>query len=119
MLTVEEATAAHTLNARGWTISAIARHLRRDRKTIRRYLTGEQSAGPRRRRTDPVEPFLAYCQQRLTDDPHLHATTLFEELTELGYQSSYSAFTAALRRHSLRPDCEICRNAHEPQAPSN
>ncbi len=37
MLTEEEDVEAHHLRNRGWSISAIARHLGRDRKTIRAY----------------------------------------------------------------------------------
>jgi transposase len=37
MLTREEDVDAHALRRQGWTISAIARHLGRDRKTIRAY----------------------------------------------------------------------------------
>ena len=33
---------AHALRIRGWSISAIARHLDRDRKTVRAYLNGER-----------------------------------------------------------------------------
>ena len=40
MLTQEDDVDAHALAAKGWTISAIARHLGHDRKTIRAYLTG-------------------------------------------------------------------------------
>ena len=45
MLTREEDIDVHALRKRGWTISAIARHLGRDRKTIRAYLAG-RSRGP-------------------------------------------------------------------------
>ena len=45
MLTREDDVDAHALHRRGWTISAIARHLGRDRKTIRAYLNGERVAG--------------------------------------------------------------------------
>jgi len=38
MLSWEESVEAHSLWRQGWKISAIARHLGRDRKTIRRYL---------------------------------------------------------------------------------
>ncbi len=38
MLTREDDVDAHALRANGWTISAIARHLGHDRKTIRAYL---------------------------------------------------------------------------------
>ena len=43
MLTREEDIDAHALRKRGWTISAIARHLGRDRKTIRAYLAGREA----------------------------------------------------------------------------
>ena len=47
MLTWEEDVDAHALRRRGWSISAIARHLGKDRKTIRAYLNGERTAGVR------------------------------------------------------------------------
>ena len=47
----------------GWTISAIARHLGRDRKTVRAYLNGERDAGRAQARpTDPFDPFVDYCR---------------------------------------------------------
>ena len=46
MLTHGEDVEAHALRNRGWTISAIARHLGRDRKTVRAYINGDE--GPRR-----------------------------------------------------------------------
>jgi transposase len=89
-------------------ISAIARHLGRDRKTIRAYLNGGRVPGQRRQAPDAFVPFLPYCQQRLADDPHLWASTLFDEVTALGYQGAYSTFTRALRRYQVRPHCEPC-----------
>jgi transposase len=49
MLTEEEVVEAKALNLRGWSISAIVRHLGRDRKTIRVYLRGERALGVRHR----------------------------------------------------------------------
>src|SRR5665811_140455 len=91
MLTREDDIDVHALRRQGWTISAIARHLGRDRKTIRNYLNGEREAGVRAPRVlvDPFEAFAPYCAQRLADDPHLWAMTLFDELLELGYDRSY------------------------------
>lgn len=86
MLTREEDVDAHALRRQGWSISAIARHLGRDRKTIRAYLNGERVPESRRQGTDAFVPFLAYCRQRLADDPHLWSTTLFDEVKSLGYQ---------------------------------
>ncbi len=71
---------AHALRRQGWTISAIARHLDRDRQTIRAYLTGGRVAGPRASSgEDPLGPFVAYLAQRLRDDQHVRATALFDE----------------------------------------
>jgi predicted transcriptional regulator len=43
---------------RGWTISAIARHLGRDRKTVRAYINGERVPGVRASSApDAFEPF--------------------------------------------------------------
>ncbi|WP_204019177.1 IS21 family transposase, partial [Sphaerimonospora thailandensis] len=109
---------AQALRKRGWSISAIARHLGRSRATIRAYLNGERVPGQRRRSlADPFEPFAEYCRLRLdadTGDPHLWATTLFDELVELGYRSGYSTFTRALRVRELRPACEKCAHAGGP-----
>jgi transposase len=44
MLTQEDDVEIHALAARGWSVSAIARHTGRDRKTVRRYLKGEGAA---------------------------------------------------------------------------
>ena len=112
MITREEDIDAHALRRQGWTISAIARHLGRDRKTIRAYLRGDREPGVRARpAADPFEPSAAYCTARLTEDPHLWATTLFDEVTALGYCHSYPAFTRQLRGRGLRPHCEPCHPA--------
>jgi transposase len=109
MLTQEDAVDAHALRRQGWTITAIARHLGHDRKTIRAYLAGGRVAGQRvSSEPDPFEPFAAYCVQRLTDDPHVWATTLFDEVVGLGFDRSYPSFTRGLRRHRIRPHCEPC-----------
>jgi len=112
MITREDDVDAHALHRRGWSISAIARHLGHDRKTIRAYLHKGRVAGQRRRaEPDSFEPFSVYCRERLTEDPHLWASTLFDELLELGYDRSYPTFTRQLRTRSLRPACEPCRPA--------
>jgi hypothetical protein len=46
--------------------------------------------------------------QRLVDDRHVWATTLFDEVVELGYSGSYPSFTRALRVRELRPGCPAC-----------
>ena len=112
MLTREDDIDVHALRRQGWTIAAIARHLGRDRKTIRAYLAGEREAGVRARTVpDPFEVFAPYCAQRLADDPHLWASTLFDEVRDLGYDGSYPTMTRQIRVRGLRPACEPCRPA--------
>jgi transposase len=110
MLTREEDIDAHALARQGWTISAIARHLGRDRKTIRAYLNDERVPGVRKPAgPDGFEPFVDYVSARLAEDPHLLALTLFEEVVDLGYDRSYPTFTKTIRVRRLRPACEPCR----------
>lgn len=111
MLAWEAFVEAQALRAQGWSISAIARHLGVTRLTVRRYLSGERTPGQRSRSgVDAFEEFTGYCRQRLADDPHLWATTLFDEVTELGYAGSYPSFTRAIRNRELRPVCAACRS---------
>lgn len=101
---------AHALQRRGWSISAIARHLDRDRKTVRAYLRGQRTAGVRQRAApDPLEPFAPYVAARFSDDPHLWLTALFDEVAALGYPRSYPSFVRGVRRAGLRPRCAACR----------
>jgi transposase len=109
MLTQGEDVEAHALRDRGWSISAIARHLDRDRKTVRDYLNGKRVPGERVLSTqDPLAPFEGYIRARFVDDPHLWATALFDEVVALGYARSYPSFARQLRLRGLRPHCEAC-----------
>jgi transposase len=109
MLTQGEDVEVHALRQRGWSVSAIARHLGRDRKTVRAYLAGERQPGRRAcPAADPLAPFVAYLAARFADDPHLWASALFDEVVPLGYGLSYVSFARQLRRAGLRPRCEAC-----------
>jgi transposase len=115
MLTREEDVDAHALSRQGWTISAIARHLGRDRKTIRAYLSGDRTAGVRKppAEGDAFAPFVDYVRERLAEDPHLWAVTLFDELQPLGFDRSYATLTRQIRTRRLRPHCEPCHPAKD------
>ncbi len=121
MLTQEDDVEIHALARRGWSVSAIARHTGRDRKTVRKYL---QAMGPSRE-PEPscLEPFRDYLSARFADDVHVDGTVLFREVCELGFDRSYVTFVRQLRLLGLRPRCEACRTgghgvttviAHEP-----
>jgi len=122
MLSREDVVEIVALYRRGWSVSAIARHTGRDRKTVRAWLRGERDR-ERCRAPSPLEPYRTYIERRLGDDPHLDATVLLRELVALGFERSYPTLTRELRRLGLRPVCEVCKRgghrltielAHEP-----
>ena len=109
MFTGEEDVEATALRKQGWSISAIARHLGRDRKTVRDHLEGRRVPGERRRsEPDPFERFVPYLVARFADDPHVWASALYDEVVKLGFPLSYQSFTRGLRARDLRPHCEAC-----------
>jgi transposase len=93
----------HQLVDRGWTVSAIARHLQLDRKTVRRFrdtpldelLAGAKDFGVHRR--DQLVPFMPYLHARVAAGI-TSGRRLLQELGERGYQGGYSTLTAYLRR---------------------
>ncbi len=109
MMSQGEDVEAHALNQRGWSIMAIARHLGRDPKTIRGYLSGERAPGSRRRSApDPIKRYREYLSARFADNPHIWASSLYDEVKALGYSQSYVSFVRQIRLAGLRPHCEAC-----------
>ena len=109
MLTQEEAVEISALLKRRWTVSAMARHLGRDRKTVRSYMKGERQPGRRKpAAADWFTPFIEYITIRMRDDPHVWASALYDELKPLGFPKSYVTFARQLRLRGLRPHCEAC-----------
>lgn len=110
MLTRGEDVEAHALRKRGWSYSAIARHLGRDRRTVKDYLEGRREPGQRvRSAPDSLERFVPYLRARFVDDPHVWASALHDEVVALGYELSYPHFVRQVRVRELRPHCEACR----------
>ena len=107
MLTQEDDVDAHAFRKRGWSISAIARHLGHDRKTIRVYLSDGRTAGVRAPAgEDWFAVFDVYCRERLLEDPHLWAMTLFDEVVALGFRpvvsDAHTAVASAFAAPALR-----------------
>lgn len=114
MLSEEDDVDIHALKRQGMTISEIARRTQHDRKTIRAYLSGVRTPGKRARTVpDAFDAFVAYVTARLTDDPHLWAVTLLDELRPLGFTGSYQTLTRQVRDRDLRPACTACAHVTE------
>ena len=115
MLTQGESVEAHALRERGWSVSAIARHLQpgpEDGPGVPVRPAGAGAAKPAG--PDRFGPFERYCRLRFEGDPHLWATALFEEVSGWATTGAYPSFTRALRRRGLRPSCEACAAAGTP-----
>jgi transposase len=92
------------LHRQGLTVSAIARELGVDRKTVRRCIARglEQPVyGPRKLRDRLIDPFVPYLRERVTAYPGLTGRRLWREVRERGYQGGYTIVTDVLR--DLRP----------------
>ena len=100
------------LHRQGLSVSAIARRVGIDRKTVRKYIERglePPSYGPRQPRARQLEPFEAYLRQRVAAYPGLTASRLMREIREHGYVGGYSAVTDFLRevRPSPVPPFEV------------
>jgi len=89
-----------TLHRHGWSIAALARKFRLNRRTVRREVAGERPRGyPRRPTRYPLtEAQLAHLQRRLLVCPGIRGTDLHRELArEYDYRGSYPTFQRTLR----------------------
>ena len=90
----------HDLKRQGLSISAIARKVGLDRKTVRRHLEAGVVApayGPREPRPRLLEPFEPYLRDRVASFPDLSAQRLLRDIRENGYTGGYTAVTDFLR----------------------
>jgi len=81
----------HALHAgHGWSSERIAREFDVNWRTARRYATGEAAVGypDRNRPAELTEAQLLHVRRRLAVCSELRATTLYREVTELGYTGS-------------------------------
>ncbi|MFE0063065.1 helix-turn-helix domain-containing protein [Streptomyces sp. NPDC059003] len=101
----------HRLVDAGWTISAIARRLHLDRRTVRRFrdtdLDQLLATAQIRRPAGVLEPFKPYINQRFTDAlGEVSGSRLFLEVRERGYRGSRQVVRkhlAALRAGNAEP----------------
>ena len=101
----------HRLVDAGWTISAIARRLNLDRKTVRRFrdtdLDQLLASARDRRPAGILEPFKPYLNSRFTETSgQVSGTRLFLEIRERGYRGSRQVVRkhlAALRAGTAEP----------------
>ena len=99
---------ADALFKRGWTISAIARHLDCDRKTVRAYLSGERTPGVRRTecltRSTSTAPMWRPVRRR----PAPVGLGPVRRGGRPRVSLVLCSFARQLRLAGLRPHCEAC-----------
>jgi len=93
------------LHRQGLSVTAIARRLGRDPKTVRKHIERGVEApaySPRSvGRPGKLAPYLAFLSERVTAFPELSAARLTREIRQLGYCGAYTA----VKRHlvAIRP----------------
>src|SRR3954470_22333297 len=100
------------LRRQGLTVSAIARQLGLDRKTVAKYIARglePPAYGPRPPRSRATDPFVPYLRERLSTYPGLTAVRLWRELKERGFTGAYTAVkrAVAMIRPAAPPPSEI------------
>ena len=104
MVNLRELMMILELHRQGLKVSAIARQLGVDRKTVRKYIARglePPAYGPRPVQQKSTDPFRPYLQDRLAAFPGLTAVRLCRELRERGYVGGYTAVKRAVRE--IRP----------------
>ena len=92
------------LHRQGMSVSAIARQVGLDRKTVRRYLArglAPPAYQPRPAQPTRLAPFEPYLRERVRAFPALTGQRLLREIREQGYLGGYTAVTDFLRE--VRP----------------
>ncbi|UMA67401.1 IS21 family transposase (plasmid) [Roseivivax marinus] len=104
MVRLGEVVMIHDLKRQGLSISAIARKLGLDRKTVRKHLevgVTVPAYGPRAPRPRQIEAFEPYLHERIHAFPDLSGRRLLREIRGMGYSGGYTAVTDYLRQ--IRP----------------
>lgn len=101
----ERAATVRRYAAQGWSLSAIARHLHLDRKTVRGFIRATHLPMGTERRRGPsiLEPYHAYLHQRWTAGSQ-NAQQLYREIQQQGYRGGATIVRAFLRQHQHRSD---------------
>ncbi|SCM65985.1 hypothetical protein KARMA_0156 [Donghicola eburneus] len=91
MIQLRDIVLIHDLKRQGLSVSAIARQMGCDRKTVRKYLDlGLEPPiyGPRPLRGSKLDGYQHYLQERVTQISGLSGRRLFREIKELGYEGA-------------------------------
>lgn len=72
------------------TISAIAKRVGADRKTVRRALTFDNDSNKRRKSSSKLDPFKERIEHILTEHPDITNVLIFEKIKQAGYEGGRS-----------------------------
>jgi len=105
MKTKEEYVTIKQLYHQGYNISQIAKTLKINRKTVKKYLQSEHYPGYRNQnRKSQIEQYRQYLEMRLKEYPLLSSIRLYEEIKERGYKAGYRMLCKFVRK--IRPPRE-------------
>ena len=117
MIQLRDVVLIHDLKRQGLSVSAIARQIGCDRKTVRKYLEAGLEPpiyGPRPPRGSKLDGYHAYLRDRVFEFPELSGRRLFREVQSKGYEGSYSTVKTFLRE--VRPPARALRTSELPDS---
>jgi transposase len=99
MLTADQINNVHHLNAEGWSLRRIARHLNMDTRTVKKYLQAPVQKAVRRLRTSKLDAFKSTIDELLQRDPHASAAVIGQRLQPLGFRGGRTILQEYVRAH--------------------
>jgi len=93
---IERYNEIHQLHKKGWTKSAIARHLKIDRRTVRYALQSDEFP-EFRRKAKKLDPFKSYLLKRWNEGCRT-SSILLEEIKQLGFKGERTIVVIYLQR---------------------
>ena len=104
MIDLKELMMILDLHQQGLSVTAIARQLGMDRKTVRKYVTRglePPAYGPRFEKPRASDAFLPFLRERVAAYPGLSAVRLWRDCKERGFEGAYTAIKRAVA--TIRP----------------
>lgn len=86
---------------KGWSVRRIARELKLDRSTVKKYLHTPSPAPVKRSRPSKLDPYREAVQDMIRNDPKVTAAVILQQLRPLGYTGGRSILSDYLK--TIRP----------------
>jgi len=103
MVTVEQINSIHNLQSERWSLRRIARQLRMDTRTVKKYLQAPVQTPVSRPRASKLDTFKSAIDELLEKDPRASAAVIAQRLKPLGFTGGRTIVQHYVRDHRPAP----------------